>query len=354
MKKALYIFLGIFGILGFILFLTISYPSRPYVPPELLEDPPLKADPLGGTLLQENPKPEEEKKEGDPSQVSETPEETEESAEEMEYFPQLMVQTQNVESSRLKAFQSDLKENFNYEMKIQKSGDLSPYHLKRGEVLVDLEEGRLDIPGEICVQGGLIELFACTERGKTHESVMILFALPYLIHYGLEILGLSESSRGDFPGDPDAQTGSLLNITARWKKKGEKEVEYPIYQLILNEKTQSPLEELYWVFNGSLFRYQPMIQKEIYMADATGTIITTWSDPHTVIDSTHPLKMDDTVFFANHHLLPPRGTSILLTIRSAPATAKASFPQRVIPEESQEMRVESPEKEGEGTESEDR
>lgn len=178
----------------------------------------------------------------------------------------------------------------------------------------------VEIEGEVCINQGLIELFACTERGKTHESVIVSYCSPSHLQAGLMMLGLTPLKRGEFPGDPDAKPGSLLDIEMSWKVKdgeSEKTVTYPIYELVLNTQKNAPMEKQHWEFIGSFFSMDPMIKKEVYVADVSGTLITTWTNPDTVIDSTSLLKEDDTIFFANHHLLPEPGTLIILRIKPA-------------------------------------
>lgn len=195
----------------------------------------------------------------------------------------------------------------------------------KNKVRIHPRQQIVEVEGEVIVNEGLIELFACTERGKTHESTVILFCAPSHLQTGLMMLGLQPPTRGEFPGDPLAKAGDLIDISLSWKiKEGETEkvVTHPIYELIWNTRTKSAMSKQYWLFNGSFFSHDPIAKREVFVADISGNIVTTLHDPDTIIDSTHELRDDDTVFFANSNLLPPSGTPITMTFKPAPKDSK--------------------------------
>ena len=56
-------------------------------------------------------------------------------------------------------------------------------------VHLNLEERTADVEAEVCLHEGLLELIACTEGTKEHESIVVLKARPLHVHTALLLFG---------------------------------------------------------------------------------------------------------------------------------------------------------------------
>ena len=189
---------------------------------------------------------------------------------------------------------------------------------------VDLVERRLILEGAIAVPRGLIELLACTAWGKTHESICSLTVQPQHLKAALLLLGLKEKPQVKTFGQRMALKGDRVVIYLEWERDGKKE-RHRAEKLIWDRSVGGPMEEVGWVFTGSRFLKVPVYvkdkeepeEREVFMASETGSLVTTYHDPDSILDNPLEKGGDDTIYHANDRLLPPRGTPIRFIIEVA-------------------------------------
>jgi hypothetical protein len=81
-------------------------------------------------------------------------------------------------------------------------------------ITIQVEERSVDVEAVVCLTEGLLELVACTEDSKEHESIVAVRALPSHIHTALLLLGGK-------PGQPamrrpvDGVEGRLVDVPPR-------------------------------------------------------------------------------------------------------------------------------------------
>lgn len=185
---------------------------------------------------------------------------------------------------------------------------LDAHTIKVGQVVVDHQSKTVLLEGEVNMTEGLVEYFACTPTGKLHESVLTVMAEPYHIKIALLLVGLKPGDNPiPFQGAPNTPVGDPLIIKVTWKSNGGI-VEHQARDLIFNIKTQKPEKNLKWVFSDSLF------VEGKYMAQEEGSIIAVFHDPYAMIDHTFGGGSDDTLFYANEKILPPKGTKVEIWI----------------------------------------
>ncbi|MCZ6688534.1 MAG: YdjY domain-containing protein [Planctomycetota bacterium] len=198
---------------------------------------------------------------------------------------------------------------------------------------IDLERKQLTMKGSIAIPRGLIELFACTPYGKTHEAVCAVEVQPEHLKAALLLLGLKAKPQVNHLGERKALEGDRVKIWVVWEQDGMKK-RYRAEKLIWDRSTNKPMENVGWVFTGSRFLKVPIYvadqeepeEREVFMATEKGSLVTTYHDPDSILDN--PLEMggDDTVYYANDRLLPPRGTPIQFIIQAEKAAQKGSDP----------------------------
>jgi len=214
--------------------------------------------------------------------------------------------------------------------------------LEIGKVKLFRTQKRIEVRGAVAVQRNLIELFACAEGGKAHESVLVLDMRPSNLNIALKLLGLDDGGQSkvkrmvqfrkdgkiveeerevveengpNYRGDPRRPEGDRVIVTIRWEdEKGEKH-EVRAEDMIFERARNRSMPHAGWIYTGSRFAMNPLTKREEIIADHSKTIMTTWHDPDAILDNPLPDGRDDEVYFANPNKVPPRGTPIVMEIR---------------------------------------
>jgi hypothetical protein len=194
---------------------------------------------------------------------------------------------------------------------------------------IDLNKKDVEVDGRINMRNGLVEVFACTEHGKKHESVMVWLCKPRYVRAGLMLLGMKEKPEVENFGDGGALTGERVAIDVSWDDpEAGRRVEYRAEELVLDKQRGEAMERCGFAFTGSRFQ-QIGVDKsgkphEIFMADASGQIATTYHDPDAILDNPLTKGGDDTIYFANSKVLPRAGTPCLVRLRPMPRDVTAT------------------------------
>ncbi len=178
-----------------------------------------------------------------------------------------------------------------------------------GKVTVDQKKKEIQMEGKVNMHQGLVEYLAVAERGKLHESVLILDIEPLHLQLGLLLLGLKYGRNLKYQGDPNDPVGDPLEIFVEWTEDGKtKKVRGE--DLVFNQQTEKPMRHTHWIFSGSLE------VEGVFIAQAERSLIATYHDPASIIDNPLPEGADDTILYANEKLVPPAGTAVTMTIRA--------------------------------------
>lgn len=203
---------------------------------------------------------------------------------------------------------------------------------------VSPDKTQVILVGDVCLQEGVLEFFACSRQSKEHESIVALDVQPHLIHAALLLIGAEPGQPARFTPEFTPPTGPEIRILVRWNnEKGNRE-ECWVQQLILEntpelyynapkgESTEqtSPREmSVSFVFTGSFFRKfddENGNSREIYMADATGELFGVSNFPSSILDV--PIQSSDSndslLFCANPDRIPPTGTEVTLILDRVP------------------------------------
>lgn len=173
---------------------------------------------------------------------------------------------------------------------------------------------KIEVKGVVNMNTGLVELLATTPGGKEHESVFLVNANPTLLQTALLIIGLTPLRDKRVARKPEQ--GDKIIIEVRWKindQKYSKRAE----NVIWNRKYNRPMGKNPWVFTGSRFGKNSYNGREVFRANTSGSVIATYYDPDAIINNILPDCHDDTVYYANDKVLPPRGTLVTLVLTPA-------------------------------------
>ena len=185
------------------------------------------------------------------------------------------------------------------------------------DVWIDAKEKRVIVGGEIAVDKGPIEYFACPHGTKEHESIVSTRSTARLVHVAMLAIGLVPGKPVSFDPDYVAATGPVVRVTMRWKDETGKVQEVPAQEWIRDNRTGNPMREQ-WVFAGSAFWTDPSDGKEYYQADG-GDLVCLSNFPTAMLDL--PIESsqsnDALLFDAFAGRVPPRGTAVEMILSAA-------------------------------------
>lgn len=195
---------------------------------------------------------------------------------------------------------------------------------EKHEIWIDFEKKQVIAGGNICMQAGPLEVFACPRHTKEHEAVISVNALSSGIHAALLAIG-SE------PGEPvkwDAKyvkaTGPTVEIDIIWMGDGDKVVTVPAQELVRNTRTGKTMSES-WVFGGSQEFKDEETGKTYYYGDS-GEMVCLSNFSTAMLDV--PLKSSDAneglLFEANPDAVPPIGTKVYMVFKPGPNIESAN------------------------------
>ncbi len=244
--------------------------------------------------------------------------------------------------------------------------------LEVGKVRLFRTERRIEVDGRIAVQNRAIELFACCEGGKVHESVIVLDCKPSNLNLALLLLGFDDGGQvmekvkmeengkivekempvengPRFFGDSRKPVGERLIVTVQWTdSETRKPRKVRAEEMILDVSRQKTMRKAGWTFTGSRWVENPRTGKTEFAADHTRTVMTTYHDPNTILENPLLSGGNDELFQANGALVPPMHTRVTIVI-SVPGPDE----KREAAEAEAEEEKESREKGGDGKKSEE-
>ena len=201
---------------------------------------------------------------------------------------------------------------------IQRTG---PHTYKVGAVNIDAKARTIRCPGRINMnRGGPIELLACTEKGKLHETILILEVEPLHLQLALLLLDLNmgRNPAVEYPegsSERRRDPADTVAISVRWEKNGEEDVdaevvERPAHELLYNVKKERPMQPARWAFIGS------RQVRGRFGAKMTGSLVVTYHDPLGILELALEEVNSDIWYEANAKTVPEVGTKVEMIIRA--------------------------------------
>jgi hypothetical protein len=210
-----------------------------------------------------------------------------------------------------------------------------------GKVKVFRTQGRVVVAGRAEVQRALVELFACGEGGKVHETVLVLDCQPSHLSIALQLLGFAdggqvkavrkiqaeengktvakevevvEENGPNYLGDPRKPVGDRVIVMVSWTDEG-REHSVRAEDMVWDRARGRSMPRVGWVFTGSRYVQNPLNGREEFAADHSRTVMTTWHDPDALLDNPLPDGGDDEAYFGNPDVVPTRGTPVTVEFR---------------------------------------
>jgi len=183
--------------------------------------------------------------------------------------------------------------------------------LREKGVILDEKAQKVTVSGMAHIQRGPIELVACAPGGRMHETLFVLECEPSSLNAAFVALGLQPGTPARFEegGKVTPPKGTPVFLTIEWEKDG-KPVRQRVEDLILNRRTDAPMQRGGWIYVGSRMDTHNQTGKSFFVADVTRDLVTTLFDGNTILDNPLPEGGDDSLFFAHPERMPPRGTKV--------------------------------------------
>jgi hypothetical protein len=185
------------------------------------------------------------------------------------------------------------------------------------EVWIDAKNRQVVVGGEIAIDKGPIEYFACPHGTKEHESIVSTRSTARLVHAALLAIGLVPGKPVSFDPEYAAATGPVVRVAMRWKDDKGVVSQRPAQEWIRDNRTGKPMEEQ-WVFAGSAFWTDPSDGKEYYQADG-GDLVCLSNFPTAMLDL--PIESSQSnealLFDAFEGRVPPKGTAVEMIFSAA-------------------------------------
>lgn len=209
--------------------------------------------------------------------------------------------------------------------------EVSPGVFEIGKMRLDQNAQSLTLPGVVNLREGLLEYLLVTERGSTHESLLVSNVPPHDVHFAMLLLGAKGAgitSAKDVPsGQIDAKylktapklKGESIQITVRWKDRGV-EKSTPVENWILNTQTKKPMERGPWTYTGSMFN------DGRFLAQVEGAHAALVTYPSALINNPRKGSDNDQIWAVNTKAVPAEETPVEIIIQLLPATEPKPTP----------------------------
>ncbi len=182
-------------------------------------------------------------------------------------------------------------------------------------VWIDLTNKQVIAEGHICLREGQLEMFACPQHTKEHESIVSVHSPAKFIHFALLAVGAKTGSPVKFDPKYEPASGTVVDVLVQWKDKEGKLQEVNAQEMVKHAKTGKVMDHE-WVFAGSGFWADEESGQKYYYADG-GELVCLSNFPAAMLDVT--VKSSDRnnslLFVANSEKIPPMRTEVKLLFR---------------------------------------
>jgi len=181
-------------------------------------------------------------------------------------------------------------------------------------ITLDTKAREVRLEGTICLKKGALELFACAEGTREHESIVAVKAKPSHVTFALAMLGLKSGQPGYLTegGAFSPPAGEVLDVACRYKTKAGETRTLDAYKLLRltggDVAVDRPIE---WVYVGRTEA------DALRAADREGTVLCLSNFPEAVIDVPFESTSanSDLVYEANPKTVPEPGTPVELVLK---------------------------------------
>ncbi len=185
--------------------------------------------------------------------------------------------------------------------------------LGASEIWIDREKRQVIVGGHICLRAGALEMFACPQHTKEHESVVATHMPSKFVHAALLAVGARPGTTVQFDPEYTPASGPKVKVSVRWMQDAELK-ELPAQQMVRDIATGNAMVHD-WLFVGSGTWKNPDTGEEEYMGDS-GELICVSNFGNATMDL--PVESSSAasglLFEAMTDNIPDRETLVLLVL----------------------------------------
>lgn len=196
---------------------------------------------------------------------------------------------------------------------LQQALQLKPLS-ERGGLWMDPERKLVVVQGQIVLREGVLELFACPEGTKEHESVVAVKCKSFEVHTALLAAGLVPGKPVQFRPEYTPAEGPKVAVRVVWETKEGKQQVANAQDWIRDTEKGGPMTQD-WVFAGSRFWQDEQTGEEYYYADG-GEMICVSNFSTAMLDLPIRSTQENTglMFEALTAHIPPLGTRVYVVL----------------------------------------
>lgn len=203
---------------------------------------------------------------------------------------------------------------------------------KDHDIWVDVKRRLVVVDGKVCLREGQLEMFACPQGTKEHESIVSVNCPAQYVHGALLAIGAKAGHPVQFDPKYVPAAGTEVDILVLWKDEDGKNHKVRAQEWIKYAKTGKEMP-FPWVFAGSGHWTEESTGKVYYYGD-DGDFICVSNFPTATLDL--PVESSqangDLLFTAFTKRIPPKDTKVRLVLIPKLAKKKpAAEPQDAKP-----------------------
>lgn len=182
------------------------------------------------------------------------------------------------------------------------------------EVWINLSTKQVMVGGRICLREGMLEMFACPQGTKEHESIVSVRSPARYVHAALVAIGARPGPPVRFEPTYQPAQGTEIDIEVRWRDAQGKEQHARAQDWVKEMKTGRALAYP-WVFAGSGFWTDPDGKEQYYFGDGGDFIcVSNFSTATLDLPVESSATNDELMFSAFTEHIPPRDTHVMLVL----------------------------------------
>jgi len=186
---------------------------------------------------------------------------------------------------------------------------------KPNRVWVDKKKGIVLVDGCISLREGMLEMFACPQGTKEHESIVAVYSSAQVVHAALLAVGAEPGHPVRWDPEFEPPAGTEIAIEAHWQDAAGRWQKLAAEQWVQDAKTGKPMKH-HWVFAGSDFWKDEATGKEYYMANSGDFICVSNFSTATLDIPVESSRVNEGLMFrANTAKIPPLGTPVRLVLK---------------------------------------
>ncbi|QDT12077.1 YdjY domain-containing protein [Planctomycetes bacterium K23_9] len=218
---------------------------------------------------------------------------------------------------------------------------------KTNNLWVDQKRHRVYADGYVAMREGGLEMFACSEGTKEHESVVATLAKAKEVHAALLAIGAKPGSPVRFRPDFVPPKGQKIRVWVCWRDKAGKFHISDARRWVLKNGTTDEQMNADWVFGGSGFWKDPADGREYYRADGGDMIcVSNFTTAMMDVNTSSSAEADNLMYIPFTDRIPPRGTPVRLILTPLQSVTKDSQkPAKGDPSDAQKVDSAQPPKE---------